>query len=54
MSEKYFENAFYIGIISNGKPRKLTDKQFKKITDLFLPYQEETILKVVEKIHKFP
>jgi hypothetical protein len=30
MSEKYFENAFYIGIIGNGNPRKLTDKVLKK------------------------
>jgi hypothetical protein len=49
MPDKDFEDAHDIGIIHNQNIQKLTDRELKKILDLFLPYQGEVMIKTVER-----
>ena len=49
MSDKDFEGAHDIGTIHNQNIQKLTDKELKKILDLFLPYQREVMIKTAER-----
>jgi hypothetical protein len=48
MSDKEFKE-YYIGIFHNQHRGKLINRELKKVLDLFLPYQQELILKAAER-----